>query len=409
MASDHSATLSAWCFGGLLVMGLIFVCIGIVLISFAYSGCKFFGIKGCWQNILAPISTVAMFLSLLFVMIDWNKALYLLIHGKDIMDSQYQWIITLDNIIYYLSTILLYIVLMMRIYIPFKYDKQHAMSKTQIIIVCCFIAIDILAICFFIISIYDAVSGNNTLTFIDVSSGMSFIISASVVVINDLIINAMLLIIMMTKLYKAVASLNMRYYALLNSDNESIEDLQSIVTKNNIQKAVSKNDRSRDCNLMVDGSVLSDSSISSSVKNELIRNKNEQKEIIHVMTKISLLTIICVVFAQGFTILALYTDYNLAFNKNMKDLWFHKHTILCWILRSIEGLTNCIVLYFTFVFNTTMYLKCCGLCHNCFEKCCFKCVVRRNIYNGRDKRDHNVLTSSTADDSTPRPPVLHVK
>lgn len=80
---------------------------------------------------------------------------------------------------------------------------------------------------------------------------------------------------------------------------------------------------------------------------ELHKNKQEQNEIVDLITKLSLLTVVCVLFSQLFTIFAAHFWLHMNDNDNGTVLWFEKQPIqyVGLLFRWIEAFVNCITLY----------------------------------------------------------------
>lgn len=111
------------------------------------------------------------------------------------------------------------------------------------------------------------------------------------------------------------------------------------------------------------------------VTRKLKRNKKQQMEIINLMAKISLLTVVeqvlyvlWVVLRVIWHIMCCVLDYGYTANQS----------IIVWLLYESVMTINvcfiCTVLYFMFAFNNDHYELCCIKCHSCFTNCCVKIV-----------------------------------
>ena len=113
----------------------------------------------------------------------------------------------------------------------------------------------------------------------------------------------------------------------------------------------------------------------------LIKNKDEQHQIVDLMVKISWLTIVSQIFQQIWIYVAFY--YTVFFlDKKESDYGVFA---VCRMLRNVWILITCAVLYLIFVFNQQQYDKCCLKCHRCLKNCCIKWIYRNKIrtYNNR--------------------------
>ena len=436
--------LSSWCLSGLIILGLCF-CLGLFIVAvFLWRSIGYFTYKGCVRDGLAACSFLTMIVSLVYVVLDWWRIYYIYENRTDINDSPHQWVILFNNVIYYISTILMYFSLIMRVYVMFRGNNQHALSPKDPELICLSIIlfIDIIAITLFVLSIYDTLTKGDILSL--GGNIIPLIISAVVVIFNDISINSIILYLILTKLYKMIYQLDRNYVALTQGgnvnnynkgpgwgDNYNINGIRNDSThekSTSKSKMNSSNSKSISALLHVtvnintnlnininsspthshsniiangygtlaDGSGsdgikdISQSKSHSSLSNELHRNENEQKIILNFMTKLSILTIISVIFAQCFPIAVLITDIDVATHKHLSDtMLYNKLVITCWILRAIEAVINCLVLYFTFIFNEKQYNRYFGLCHECLRSCCQKCIVKRMAREINNQDDDN--------------------
>ena len=383
----------AWCICGLIVMGIASICVIIIMLHFVIQSTKHFGCKGLDGNKLVIFSICTMTTSIIYISIDWVRIYDGFISNRANVDHWKVGLLVVNDIIYYVSNLLLYITLILRLKATLQLQlsnnnknnntrtkfKSTGISKIQIILLIFLLFCDVIAIGVFIFSIYSAITQEN-----NSSDGTILILSAVVLITNDLMINGILLYVFLNKLYHEV------YYL-----QQSLQQQKLIRTRDQMQIHDDAYDSDPNAHVTIDDRYCNSCSASladhnhhndndtnstetETVTSEVKRNKHEQNDIVDLMTKISLLTIFCVIFAQFWNVSALYTEYNEAQN-NPSSFWYSQHVVLCFSFRAMEGVVNSIGLHFTFVFNHDMYMGCCVLCHNCLKNACMKCIVARNI------------------------------
>ena len=359
--------LDSWCLVGLCILGSIIVSILCIIILFIRQNIKHFGIRGACQDKLSVFSLLTMQCSFIYVGFDWHNIYFLYKKGYGIMETSEKWEIICNDIIYYSTTILLYITLVLRIHTLFKGNTVFQINKIHIISLAGLMILDVVAISLFITSLYDTMTGFNIFSFLG-SNSSRLVTSALVVIVNDIAINGLILYIILSKLYKIISLLNHQFCRLVA--------------------------RAPDCDTNTNNTHIdentSGTSHDTSLLNEINRNQNEQQLIVDLITKMSLLTIICVMFGQLFPITAIYTVDRLSTDPNVSALWFNEHSVLCFTFRAIEALINCTVLYLTFVFSQDKYDSYCYLCHTCLKKCCTYCIVKQNIRLMKKNIKHRV-------------------
>ena len=114
----------------------------------------------------------------------------------------------------------------------------------------------------------------------------------------------------------------------------------------------------------------------SDIKDRIHQNSQQQKEVVNIIAKISLLTIVSEIFINGFLSLRIHLSFH--YHEDINSVVF----ILTVNIIVIIGLClNCFTLYATFEFNHNHYIKCCGLCHRGLKNCCVVCVARQSFRN----------------------------
>ena len=223
-----------------------------------------------------------------------------------------------------------------------------------------------------------------------VSNAFGLALSGVIVITNDILINSVLLYIILHKLYQVLSHLDVMYVDLMQQHILVIEQTeQNEQNEQNNQNKENQQNNSHDMNnIAIDNNInnnhrnrtMDSCSDENNILNDLNRNKYNQNEIVDLMAKMSLLTIFSTFFAQFFNLAVLHSEYYVLTHNNITNQWYNNHAILRYSLRSVEGFTNCLILYFTFPFNQTQYFQCCSIFHTCLRNCCIRCITnsRRN-------------------------------
>ena len=104
--------------------------------------------------------------------------------------------------------------------------------------------------------------------------------------------------------------------------------------------------------------------------------ENNQKRLLALITRQSVLGSIIIFWNSSFYFKVLVDRYIINDNTFPSDLAFQ--TSHC--LRALENFVIIWMIYLNFNFNTKLYYKSCGCCHNGCYQCCVKCT-RRKITN----------------------------
>ena len=102
----------------------------------------------------------------------------------------------------------------------------------------------------------------------------------------------------------------------------------------------------------------------------------QETQVVNMMAKISLLTIVSEIIINAFLIMAVCVNFN---EVNLNNVVHQRYVIVEQSLLVMGVCINCFTLYATFVFNDDHYMKCCGLCHKSLKKCCVMCVTRQTF------------------------------
>lgn len=392
-------TLSIWCVGGLCAIGLsadVIILFIIILFVKSFQQYRWYRSKPCACfatkiNKLIIVSLLTMIMSLVYVLIDWYRIYYSLEMKYQYIDRWHKGLMVLNDVFYYIATVLLYIALIMRVYLLFQ-DTIYALSRKQILFLIGVITFDVFAIGLFVFSIYTAVASveSNIMG----SDTIRLALSGITVVINDFAINFFVLYLFLNKLYQMVSHLGSQYQGIIIKYSD-INDTKSVKIRQKYKNAKLSSDLSGDrddynydnCSITdadvdeLEQANQSDISGMSGLR-ELYKNENEQNDLVNLMTKISLLTIISIVFEQFYTMEAAYNVYQLVINgKSTKsdDIWFSERVVLGYGFRAIEAILNCAILYFAFIFNNKEYMCIFHCCHKCLKNICIECIKRKQI------------------------------
>lgn len=310
-------------------------------------------------------------------------------------------IISIADIFYYLGNVSIYITLIYRVYFTFK-DSVYAISLKQLSFVVFILSLDIIAILVFVTFVSRFFEN-------DRSSVTVILIVLSFDTINDILLNATLLYLFLSKLHAIICNLD-RSGIRTNTQDLDLDDIydESSKTMNNSKndteltkfvknnskakaKAKAKQQRLEEIRTSkrakkiaiqqtkfntIGQSVMSDETYADFDYYQRMRDETEylnekQNDIVNLMTRVSILTITAAIFAQCFNIIAGYNGYRYAL-QDISDSELEIQAIIGYILRNIEGFINCFVLYLMFRFNEKEYFFCCLKCHKCLFRTCVK-------------------------------------
>ena len=255
---------------------------------------------------------------------------------------------------------------MLRVYVIFKADMNNPLSTIQVRSFVCVLLLDILVIGVFITCIYEDFTDSNLL-FLGPPNikTVKSIVTAIIIIFNDLLINFTLLYLVVSKFYSIMNDLDtnttLTYQHFINVNNSSTN---------------------------TDHDNISDCSVNSmAIQSDSNSNRNGymsvQTEIVNLMTKLSLITIVSVIFSQFWNFGILYLSIIQIENTNHQysSMYFNILLISLYMFRAIAAITDCLVIYFTYQFNQKTYFACCSLCHNHLRYHCIKCIIQRNLNN----------------------------
>ena len=177
-----------------------------------------------------------------------------------------------------------------------------------------------------------------------------------VIIVFDFCFNALLLYLLLVRLYKMIMSLDEPNQSLMKNSMDFIPNDDT-------------NDSDNDChdNKNIEMSVMD---------SKMDRNKAQKNQIINLMAKISLLTIIAEIFWHTFFAFVLYTKSASIPHTEGLQMYIVHRCLSCFAI-----ICNSFVLFIAFPFNEDQYSKLCGCCHKWFKLCCIKCILRKTLYH----------------------------
>ena len=412
MTSSNN-TLSEWKLTGLILVGASFVICFMILCIFSYNSLQH---RKQIDRSVAICALVSIIITLLWIAGDWFRILFAF-GTKDDEKAyvKYQWLIITNLATYYIALLFLYISLALRAHFFSTHVLQRPLSRFEKRYLVTIVSTDAICIVFFIICIHNAEDPDHAFIFSDnqLSNSLTLIMTGVTVIVNDVLINIGLLYLMLSRLYKYILFLQQNYRNMDKQRNEAQEIITILSnntsnnnnnnnsTNSNINEDYESADLKSNVNTLEHDNTnltFSDSQSNNSntinsqlkkINQKMDQNSKEQKDALNLITKLSIITIFCVIASQMFNIATLYTVYEFAITKH-STFWMDKHVITDQILCEIQAIVNCLVLYFMFIFSENAYFKipCCGLLHECLKQCVTNWVVRRlvNLSSNGDRQ-----------------------
>ena len=378
---------SVWLLCCLFFLGLTVVVILIIIIIFVVRSINFFGTRELHHNKLVVVSLFTMLVSLADVSILFYASTQYVIINAPL--TSLILCVVINNGVYYTSIILLYISLLLRLDAIFRSDKKYCISKNSIFMIGSVILIDSIASFYGVFMLYIICQSYVSTSKLNVTHLVEGAVPLVIVVIDGVVINTTLLYMFLNRLYRILQTMDQRFQLLIGDKDK--KDTANNRNGNYNYNCVASSKLTVQSTPSSDGDVIDEIQHDNNFINkiddldsneeeqfEISKNQSEQHDIVNLMTKISWLTIVSIVLGQGFNLTLMIADMENVLT--YKHLW-EKYASVAVLFRCIEAMTNCVVLYFTFVFNTSQYTRCCNLCHQCLKNCCIGYIVRRNIRN----------------------------
>ena len=302
-------------------------------------GQQFFGsIQAFFADILAMVSFICIVGSLTFMALHWLE----FVPGISLNNNNLASAIAI--ITFAVTTCCFYIAIIYRVYVTFKNNVAYALSRLELKCFGLFVVWQFGLIMF--VGLYDR----------HVTQLEATIVYAIFMFI-DILMNFVLLYLFLKRLYRMILHLDESFQTLMDDMEQirmdSMDD--TISHPNNSSHSVESNQ------------------IMQNVK----RNTMEQTEIVDMMAKISLLTIISEIFVHIWLTMVII-DINL---KLYNYSW--TYIVISSMMIDVGVFFNSFVLYATFPFNDSHYMKFCRICHNCLKGCCVIYAAKRSFQNRR--------------------------
>ena len=261
---------------------------------------------------------------------------------------------------YCVSLCFLYSALLVRVYIAFKQDKKHALSSKEITI-----TISVICIFFIHFVVSDLIIINQDMThraLIDYKFPLWIsVVLSSIGGVLDIIISGLLLYLFLKRLYKMISQLDESYQNLIvdEPDGKYIDINININDKTISNVEINHNSGINNINTYAESSTSQATSSNQSVTHNQMRERvrriaMEQIEIVELMTKISLLTILWELALQTWVIVCGVFGVIMAQRKDgnspKSDCLGSKFIIVLMAIRGIGACTNC-----------------CFVCHICLQ------------------------------------------
>ena len=361
---------TAWYIGTLILLGICIFVVTLTLITFFWTTVPKHGLCNCHKDPMVSFTVLTMILMLGYVCMDFCRTFDFLARDIDYLDSS-PWFLVADNIVYYLAILSLYLVLMLRAYDSIKivFDKagrHFEITKCHFCTLVLIFGTDIIAIVLFLMTMYEDFTDKNVFRSGNIIiKQIKVFIGSITVIINDIFINLALFYFVVTKFQQRMKNL----------DRDYKYKHKKIMTRVATDGHYKHTESLTNSDVKTQGSfeIRNYRSISSSDLNDI---RIEQNDMLELISKLSVLTVFCVVFSQLFNIAVLLENIMLVHNRGSDD-FFTRLTLIEYIFRGIEAIACCIVLHFTYVDNQEQYEKYCKLCHHCARDYCVWCTFEK--------------------------------
>ena len=326
---------------GLIFIGLSIICI--IILSFL------FGIKSrnALNNKDSKISNDAtlkatftvMILAFTYAFIDWVHILIAFNQQYILTNEVFDIVTAINDFIYYLKNFSIYLVLILRVYHTFDTTMYQLTSNTKrfLVIVLTF---DLLAVIAFSVQTYFFWKDNTPPVL--VTSTLLF------VGLTDWFLNGILAYLFLSKLRQVIC------------DNDTFIHVHEKSSLNSSSGYTSSDNYSQE-RLFVSDDLSSDGT------------SQNHSPMVDLMTRFTLLTLISILFGQGFNCTIIYGNSKVAMG-TLDVMEMERVITIAYILRSIEGMIDCLVLYLMYAFSREQYQFLCNICHGCLYRACINHV-----------------------------------
>ena len=376
--SSNYVVPTEWFIPGLTILGVCGILSFVTTVIFCIRSINFFGNpRRCVGNKLVILSLVTMMLSLTYPILDFYY-LFITINSRQVKNNNSHLISTVyiqsfiaENC-YTTSLVFMYSTLLMRIYIAFKQDMSRKEITVGIIIILLWVGYFVCGN-IIVLSLWTSLIEFNLPPWTD-----AVVLAAGSVL--DIIASGFFLYIFLKRLYKMISHLD-----------EPCQTLTVDPTSYNFNAQLNINISDNDdeySNLSSNSSTNIDQV--NQAQENIQRSIAKQMEIVELITKISLLTIIWEFILQTWLITAIVFQISMAERKDEDSLqskiFESKMTIIAMSIRGICACSNCFVLYAAFIYNNDQYAKSCGMLHNGLKRCCTWCAANHSYSLKRHRR-----------------------
>ena len=321
------------------VVGVLFITVfGLGLLL---RGASFYGsLCGFLKNVLAWLSFVYFVITVIAVILEL-VAFYILHESPYLLDIK-----IFGNILFAIDLCWYYIAIIYRVYISFKNNIEYKLSRSELIGSAILVATPFCTVTF--VSVY---------IFYDGVDAEAFEIMIVIIICVDISFNLILLYMLLKRLYRMIVRLDDSFEKLI----VNVEQIRMDTIDATVEQSQSESE------LMMEEN-----------RNRMEKNRINQTEIVNMMAKVSLLTIISLIFMNMYFAGVIYALFAFE-NQTNQDLISVYDLVLR--IEFIIGLCwNCFTLYATFPFNDKQYIKCCILCHKGLKNCCVVCVTKQMFW-----------------------------
>ena len=299
------------------------------------------------------LANLLAWLSFVYFVITVISVIFVLTFYNIIHKSRYSLEIKIfANILLVINICWFYITIIYRVYISFKNNIEYKHPRFELIGSAIFVALSFGMVLF--VFVYAFYYG------IDIETYEIVIIS---IIRIDIFLNMIILYMLLKRLYRLMVALDESSEKLIVNVKQirmsTIEATLDHDQENNFAtlEQQSQSESESESQLMIEEN-----------RNKIEKNRINQTQIVNMMAKVSLLTIISLIFMNAYYVAAVHWY-------NQSDVTSVHELVLiigvCW---------NCLTLYTTFPFNDKQYVKYCGLCHKGVKSCCVVCVTKQMFW-----------------------------
>ena len=358
----NDSLVEASLLSGAVIGQICIVILGIILMTRAAS---FYGsVCACVKNRLAILS-LGYFVSA-FVLMSFWWAGYLSRHSN----ATSQLIFNIWQSLFVFNVCLFYITIIYRVYISFKSNNEYKLSRLELICLALFVVWQL--------------GFMTCAAFYNILDKLEYAIMFIIVLCIDIAFNITILYIFLKRLYQMILSLDESFEALVINMDEvrmNSDNIDGTIVGTDRLDDIDHYDQDKNHNMPITDANEADlPNDEIEIRDRMQKISMHETEVVNMMAKISLLTIISEIFINSSLIMIVYLNIDEAHGNYITN---DVYTILEQLFLIIGFCINCFTLYATFIFNDDHYMKCCGFYHTNLKKCCVICVTRKTFRHGR--------------------------